>query len=108
MSDTEAEDSDKRREGIGLPILTGLVVWAILLVQEKCFRGILYSLSKLPLPFVTKIFRFWYDKEMFEILADPGTIYFSLSTSDEVDNCLFLTQTGTAARRAGRPRRRWQ
>ena len=57
---------------IGLPMLTGLVVWAILLVQENCFRGILYSLSKLPLPFVTKIFRFWYDKEMFEILADPG------------------------------------
>ena len=80
------------------------------MVQEKCFRGILYSLSKLPLPFITKIFRFWYDKEMFEILADPGTIYFEfeLSASDEVDNCLFLTQTGTAARRAGRSRRRRQ
>ena len=58
---------------IGLPILTSFVVWAILLVQDKCSRGILASLSKLPLPFVTKIFRFWYDWEMFEILADPGT-----------------------------------
>lgn len=62
---------------IGLPILTSLIVWAIFLVQEKCFRNILSSssISKLPLPFVTKIFRFWYDKDMFEILADPGTVY---------------------------------
>ena len=57
---------------IGLPIFTAFVVWTILLVQENCSRDIL---SKLPLPFVTKIFRFWYDWEMFEILADPGKIF---------------------------------
>ena len=55
---------------IGLPILTAFVIWTILLVQEKCSMDILASLSKLPLPFVTKIFRFWYDWEMFEILTD--------------------------------------
>ena len=61
---------------IGLPILTAFVVWTIVMVQEKCSRDIFASLSKLPLPFVTKIFRFWYDWEMFEILGDPGIIIY--------------------------------
>ena len=55
-------------------VLTAFVLWVIILIRDGCSGGFLVCLSKLPLPFVTKIYRFWYDWEMFEILADPGII----------------------------------
>ena len=61
---------------ICLPILAAFLVWAVLLIKEKC-RGSLSSIfAKLPLPFVTKTFTFWYDWEMYENYADPGNLLY--------------------------------
>ena len=57
---------------IVLPFLAAFLAWAVLLIQDKCSGSLISILAKLPLPFVTKSFKFWYDWEMYENYADPG------------------------------------
>ena len=57
---------------ICLPIFAAFLVWAVLLIKGKCRGSISSKFAKLPLPFVTKTFKFWYDWEKYENYANPG------------------------------------